>query len=145
MYTRASAVDYDDWETIHGNPGWGSKDLIPLLQKVNYFILFAFDLFLHNHRPRITRSNRIDLLTDIPVPSRYLTEVLSRTSVNSSSTWLLNMTRIVAIRTIQTICTRAMNMAYANLSLRDPVNIDINILGIYSAVAKVRYIFRIDF
>lgn len=34
MYTRASASDYDDWETVHGNEGWGSKDLIPLLQKV---------------------------------------------------------------------------------------------------------------
>lgn len=56
MYTRASASvrihilraivvlpsnqdvfwiqDYDDWETVHENPGWGSKHLIPLLQKV---------------------------------------------------------------------------------------------------------------
>ena len=34
MYTRASASDYDDWENIYGNPGWGSKDLIPLLEKV---------------------------------------------------------------------------------------------------------------
>ncbi|KAL4261270.1 GMC oxidoreductase family protein [Pleurotus pulmonarius] len=37
MYTRASASDYDDWETVHGNPGWGSKDLIPLLQKVETY------------------------------------------------------------------------------------------------------------
>jgi hypothetical protein len=33
MYTRASASDYDDWERF-GNPGWGSKDLIPLAEKV---------------------------------------------------------------------------------------------------------------
>lgn len=33
MYTRASASDYDDWEKF-GNPGWGSKDLIPLSNKV---------------------------------------------------------------------------------------------------------------
>ncbi|KAF9489441.1 alcohol oxidase [Pleurotus eryngii] len=37
MYTRASASDYDDWETVHGNEGWGSKDLIPLLQKVETY------------------------------------------------------------------------------------------------------------
>ena len=34
MYTRASASDYDDWEKVHENPGWGSNDLIPLLRKV---------------------------------------------------------------------------------------------------------------
>ena len=34
MYTRPSASDYDDWETVYQNPGWGSKDLIPLLRKV---------------------------------------------------------------------------------------------------------------
>ncbi|KAI0310132.1 alcohol oxidase-like protein [Amylostereum chailletii] len=33
MYTRASASDYDDWENVYKNPGWGSKDLIPLLEK----------------------------------------------------------------------------------------------------------------
>ncbi|KAI0310619.1 alcohol oxidase-like protein [Amylostereum chailletii] len=32
-YTRASASDYDAWETVYKNPGWGSKDLIPLLEK----------------------------------------------------------------------------------------------------------------
>jgi hypothetical protein len=34
MYTRASASDYDDWEKVHENPGWGSDELIPLLRKV---------------------------------------------------------------------------------------------------------------
>ena len=34
MYTRAAASDYDDWEKIYKNPGWGSQDLIPLVQKV---------------------------------------------------------------------------------------------------------------
>jgi alcohol oxidase len=37
MYTRASASDYDDWERVHGNAGWGSEDLIPLLKKVRLF------------------------------------------------------------------------------------------------------------
>ena len=34
VYTRAAASDYDDWETVHGNKGWGSEDIIPLLKKV---------------------------------------------------------------------------------------------------------------
>ena len=33
MYSRAMASDYDDWETVHGNTGWGYKDLLPLLKK----------------------------------------------------------------------------------------------------------------
>ncbi|KAJ7455243.1 GMC oxidoreductase-domain-containing protein [Mycena galericulata] len=32
MYTRPSPSDYDDWESLE-NPGWGSKDLIPLSNK----------------------------------------------------------------------------------------------------------------
>ncbi|KAG7089381.1 hypothetical protein E1B28_011071 [Marasmius oreades] len=36
MYTRAPASDYDDWEKL-GNPGWGSKDLVPLANKVETF------------------------------------------------------------------------------------------------------------
>ena len=34
FYTRAAASDYDDWENVYGNKGWGSKHLIPLLKKV---------------------------------------------------------------------------------------------------------------
>ncbi|KAH7926097.1 alcohol oxidase [Leucogyrophana mollusca] len=37
MYTRAAASDYDEWETIHGNVGWGSQDLLPLLKKSETF------------------------------------------------------------------------------------------------------------
>ncbi|KAI0294579.1 alcohol oxidase [Russula brevipes] len=37
MYTRASASDYDDWETVHENPGWGSRELIPLLRKTETY------------------------------------------------------------------------------------------------------------
>ncbi|KZT29805.1 GMC oxidoreductase [Neolentinus lepideus HHB14362 ss-1] len=33
MYSQASASDYDDWETVYGNEGWGYKDLLPLLRK----------------------------------------------------------------------------------------------------------------
>ncbi|KAJ8519059.1 hypothetical protein ONZ45_g3964 [Pleurotus djamor] len=37
MYTRAAATDYDDWETVHGNAGWGSKDFLPLLNKAESY------------------------------------------------------------------------------------------------------------
>ncbi|KAI0265986.1 alcohol oxidase-like protein [Gloeopeniophorella convolvens] len=39
MYTRASASDYDDWERVYRNPGWGSQDLIPLLRKTETYQL----------------------------------------------------------------------------------------------------------
>ena len=29
--------DFDDWETVHRNPGWGSKDLIPLMKKTETY------------------------------------------------------------------------------------------------------------
>ena len=53
QYTRASASDYDAWKTVHGNPGWGSEDLVPFLRKVSLeswsrlgdtFSLFLFRL-----------------------------------------------------------------------------------------------------
>ena len=34
VYTRAAASDYDDWENVYGNKGWGSEYLVPLLKKV---------------------------------------------------------------------------------------------------------------
>ncbi|KAF8728294.1 hypothetical protein AX14_006823, partial [Amanita brunnescens Koide BX004] len=37
QYTRAAASDYDDWENTFKNPGWGSADLIPLLQKAETY------------------------------------------------------------------------------------------------------------
>ncbi|KNZ75224.1 Alcohol oxidase [Termitomyces sp. J132] len=37
MYTRAAASDYDDWETVHGNHGWGTKHLIPLSKKAETY------------------------------------------------------------------------------------------------------------
>ncbi|KAK0449786.1 GMC oxidoreductase-domain-containing protein [Desarmillaria tabescens] len=47
MYTRASASDFDDWEKV-GNPGWGSKDLIPLARKLEtYEPIASEDLSTH--------------------------------------------------------------------------------------------------
>ena len=41
MYSRASPSDYDDWENVYGNKGWGSRDLIPLLKKVSSIPILA--------------------------------------------------------------------------------------------------------
>ncbi|KAK7052474.1 GMC oxidoreductase [Favolaschia claudopus] len=37
LYNRPSASDYDDWENKYGNKGWGSKHIIPLLQKAETY------------------------------------------------------------------------------------------------------------
>ncbi|KAH9481245.1 Alcohol oxidase [Psilocybe cubensis] len=37
MYTRPAASDFDDWETVHGNKGWSSKEIIPLLKKAETY------------------------------------------------------------------------------------------------------------
>ncbi|EKM78826.1 hypothetical protein AGABI1DRAFT_114404 [Agaricus bisporus var. burnettii JB137-S8] len=37
VYCRAAASDYDDWETVYRNKGWGSKSLIPLLRKAETY------------------------------------------------------------------------------------------------------------
>ncbi|KAJ8508104.1 hypothetical protein ONZ45_g9584 [Pleurotus djamor] len=37
VYTRPSASDYDDWEVEFNNPGWGSKQIIPLLKDLEKF------------------------------------------------------------------------------------------------------------
>ena len=42
VYTRAAASDYDDWENIFKNKGWGSESLIPLLKKVLIILLMSF-------------------------------------------------------------------------------------------------------
>jgi len=58
-YNRASASDYDYWETTFGNRGWGSDKLIPLLKKVVFVVyqnlytelpLSGRDLSRSNHK-----------------------------------------------------------------------------------------------
>ncbi|OBZ66993.1 Alcohol oxidase [Grifola frondosa] len=41
MYTRASASDYNDWEKVHDNPGWGFEDLLPLSKKAETYQIAA--------------------------------------------------------------------------------------------------------
>ncbi|KAH9055344.1 alcohol oxidase-like protein [Lactarius vividus] len=63
MYTRPSASDYDDWETVYQNPGWGSKDLIPLLRKIETFqVPSGGRLTAQMDR---SRSHQGDFFTDI--------------------------------------------------------------------------------
>lgn len=66
MYTRASASDYDDWENVHGNPGWGSKDLIPLLEKVWSMYSYKTQKACANIqvRPKRIKSNPMRRLMD---------------------------------------------------------------------------------
>lgn len=52
MYTRAAASDYDDWETVYGNEGWGSKDLIPLMKKVCEMFTTKIDRMLTSGQGR---------------------------------------------------------------------------------------------
>jgi len=52
QYVRASASDYDDWKTVHGNPGWGSDDLIPLLKKVSWVLVMANSGHFYPSSPR---------------------------------------------------------------------------------------------
>ncbi|KAF4617514.1 hypothetical protein D9613_005759 [Agrocybe pediades] len=37
MYNRPAPSDFDDWETMYGNKGWGSKELIPLMNKAETY------------------------------------------------------------------------------------------------------------
>ncbi|KAF7314829.1 GMC oxidoreductase [Mycena kentingensis (nom. inval.)] len=39
MYNRPAASDFDAWQNEFGNAGWGSRDLIPLLQKAETYEL----------------------------------------------------------------------------------------------------------
>lgn len=77
IYMRASASDYDDWERF-GNPGWGSKDLLQLGNKVRLllsgrlnrdaerpFRLRRLKVFL-NHRDMALPGPLRSLLVDIP-------------------------------------------------------------------------------
>ncbi|KAF9466617.1 GMC oxidoreductase-domain-containing protein [Collybia nuda] len=52
MYTRAAASDYDDWERVYKNPGWGSKNLIPLLKQARYCSPLA-ETYQHAGDPKV--------------------------------------------------------------------------------------------
>ncbi|KAI8986144.1 alcohol oxidase-like protein [Trametes punicea] len=37
VFSRPSASDYDDWESVFGNKGWRTNDLLPLLRKFEMY------------------------------------------------------------------------------------------------------------
>ncbi|KAH9920880.1 alcohol oxidase-like protein [Epithele typhae] len=41
MYTRAAAVDYDEWAKVHGNSGWSAVELLPFLRKCESYEIEA--------------------------------------------------------------------------------------------------------
>lgn len=42
MYTRASPSDYDDWNSVYKNEGWGYDDLLPLFKKVRMVVRSSY-------------------------------------------------------------------------------------------------------
>ena len=74
VYTRAGASDYDDWQTVYENPGWGSNDLIPLLRKVGALGSLLFYSTPCGRDPCPCRQRRIKLLA----ATRQLTVTMAR-------------------------------------------------------------------
>lgn len=46
-YTRPAASDYDDWERLYDNPGWGFESLRPLFQKLETYEPDTEDTSIH--------------------------------------------------------------------------------------------------
>lgn len=76
VYTRGSASDYDDWEIEHGNIGWGSRHLIPLLKKVCIIMLSGTFLWFSctecNARQKRTNQKLQTTPMEHRVPSKSL-------------------------------------------------------------------------
>jgi choline dehydrogenase-like flavoprotein len=104
IYMRPSASDYDDWETLYKNPGWGSKDLIPLLRKVRKVGTSYLGLELRDCRSKHTRDLMGDLLTAQMAPLRSLR--LGFTQTSRSSFFKLCARLILTVLTSQTTPTR---------------------------------------
>ncbi|KAI0089825.1 alcohol oxidase-like protein [Irpex rosettiformis] len=56
MYTRAVASDFDEWEEQYKNPGWGSKDIIPLLKKTENYQVAPGKDSVHGYNGRLKVS-----------------------------------------------------------------------------------------
>ena len=91
FYTRAAASDYDDWENVYGNKGWGSKHLIPLLKKVRALRStheITMVIFIGRNIP--TSYNELyswKIRTDQSVVSRTTLEHLQKFSICCWEIW----------------------------------------------------------
>ena len=111
FYTRAAASDYDDWENVYGNKGWGSKHLIPLLKKVGAFLYTYLETnysFVYR-RKRINHCQRI-LRMEMQDQSRCRLPKIPQTFPKVFYPSLRSSTRIVARWMIQMISSLVMDM-----------------------------------
>ncbi len=111
MYTRASASDYDAWE-IFGNHGWGSKDLIPLANKVRGLQSF-YPNFEARPIPRWKLINAVPTLLMVQmVLSQSQLKMSSEPLGNNILMWQRNTIRTVISQMILTISGPAINIVY---------------------------------
>ena len=105
MYTRAAASDYDDWENVYGNKGWGSKYLIPLLKKVRalrsiYIHTLELTMAFFYRQKHINRFQRIRPMATRGLSKCRLDKIPGRTSAKVSFLLLRNLIRNVVRWTI---------------------------------------------
>ncbi|PCH43102.1 GMC oxidoreductase [Wolfiporia cocos MD-104 SS10] len=74
MYTRPSASDFDDWEKMWGNPGWGCTSLMPFLKKLETYQAVP-DLPTHGYdgplKVSLTRTPNVLADEFLAVASQY--------------------------------------------------------------------------
>ena len=96
VYTRAAASDYDDWETVYGNKGWGSKDIIPLLKKVTIPLNYLKPPLCTNSYTRRKRTNQDRLMAlmghqaQLKCPTLRILLISQRTSSKSRRNLIKN-------------------------------------------------------
>ena len=113
MYTRASASDYDDWEAKYHNPGWGSKEVLPLLKKVRTITWSERTEWCSFHfSQRRSKLYLISLLMVIRARLKSLMAELPPTSVMISSKLLVLTTKRGHSSTTPMGCILAMLMGY---------------------------------
>lgn len=111
MYMRAAASDYNDWETNHGNPGWGSSKIIPLLNKVRAFCVLSLRLSLTPPRQKhFMHQVTPEFMEHLDPSKSYIHQTLPTYQLNFRSL-LQRMTRIVPKLARSMISIIAMLMA----------------------------------
>ncbi|KAF8664826.1 hypothetical protein AX16_000697, partial [Volvariella volvacea WC 439] len=89
VYTKAAASDYDNWESVYQNLGWGSKDLIPLLKKAKTYQPGSKNDIHGNSEPikvSYTQENNNVGLQFLEAVSKYNTSRATTNNANDFST-----------------------------------------------------------